>query len=237
MLSFKNIKKTYNNDNVKNLVLDNTEININKSEINLIKGNSGVGKSTLLNIIGCLLKPDKGQLVTENNVYDLKKDNLSEYRINSFSYLFQDFNLLPEFNVYENLLLPSYINNLDLNETKLNIEEYMNYVDIKHLKFSYPNALSHGEKQRVAMLRCLLGGKKIILADEPTGNLDEINTKLLLELILNINRKLEYTFVITSHDMNFMEIANNVYTIMNKKIIKNNEWKLYNRNTEIIKDS
>ena len=115
------------------------------------------------------------------------------------------------------------LDSLDLNETKLNIEEYMNYVDIKHLKSSYPNTLSHGEKQRVAMLRCLLGGKKIILADEPTGNLDEINTKLLLELILNINRKLEYTFVITSHDMNFMEIANNVYTIMNKKIIKNNE--------------
>ena len=220
MLSFKEIDKSYVNKDIKNLVLDNAEIDISKSEINLITGNSGVGKSTLLNIIGCLLRPDKGQLITGENEYNLKKDNLSNYRINSFSYLFQDFNLLPEFNVYENLLLPSYINKLDLNETKLHIEEYMSYIDIKHLKYSYPESLSHGEKQRVAMLRCLLGGKKIILADEPTGNLDEINTKLLLELILNINRKLEYTFVITSHDMSFKKIANNIFMINNKKIIK-----------------
>jgi len=220
MLSFKEIDKSYINKDIKNLVLDNAEIDISKSEINLITGNSGVGKSTLLNIIGCLLRPDKGQLITGENEYNLKKDNLSNYRINSFSYLFQDFNLLPEFNVYENLLLPSYINKLDLNETKLHIEEYMSYIDIKHLKYSYPESLSHGEKQRVAMLRCLLGGKKIILADEPTGNLDEINTKLLLELILNINRKLEYTFVITSHDMSFKKIANNIFMINNKKIIK-----------------
>jgi putative ABC transport system ATP-binding protein len=220
MLSFKEIDKSYINKDIKNLVLDNAEIDISKSEINLITGNSGVGKSTLLNIIGCLLRPDKGQLITGENEYNLKKDNLSNYRINSFSYLFQDFNLLPEFNVYENLLLPSYINKLDLNETKLHIEEYMSYIDIKHLKYSYPESLSHGEKQRVAMLRCLLGGKKIILADEPTGNLDEINTKLLLELILNINRKLEYTFVITSHDMSFKKIANNIFMINNKKIVK-----------------
>lgn len=220
MLSFKEIDKSYINKDIKNLVLDNAEIDISKSEINLITGNSGVGKSTLLNIIGCLLRPDKGQLITGENEYNLKKDNLSNYRINSFSYLFQDFNLLPEFNVYENLLLPSYINKLDLNETKLHIEEYMSYIDIKHLKYSYPESLSHGEKQRVAMLRCLLGGKKTILADEPTGNLDEINTKLLLELILNINRKLEYTFVITSHDMSFKKIANNIFMINNKKIIK-----------------
>ncbi len=220
MLSFKEIYKSYVNKDIKNLVLDNAEIDISKSEINLITGNSGVGKSTLLNIIGCLLRPDKGQLITGKNEYNLKKDNLSNYRLNSFSYLFQDFNLLPEFNVYENLLLPSYINKLDLNETKLHIEEYMSYIDIKHLKYSYPESLSHGEKQRVAMLRCLLGGKKIILADEPTGNLDEINTKLLLELILNINRKLEYTFVITSHDMSFKKIANNIFMINNKKIVK-----------------
>lgn len=223
MLNFKNLKKSYINNNVKNLVLDDANIDINKSEINLITGNSGVGKSTLLNIIGCLIKPDSGELITDKDVFNLKIDNLSNYRIKSFSYLFQDFNLLPEFNVYENLLLPSYINNLDLNESKLHIEEYMSYIDVKHLKFAYPETLSHGEKQRIAMLRSLLGGKKIILADEPTGNLDEINTKLLLELILNINRKLEYTFVITSHDISFMKIAKNIFKIEKKKIIKSNE--------------
>lgn len=220
MLDFKNINKSYTNITKSNLVLDDASIKINISDINLIIGSSGVGKSTLLNIMGCLIRPEIGTLFCGEKRYDLQRDNMNDFRISSYSYLFQDFNLLPEFNVYDNLLLPSYINKLNLNETKISIEKYMEYIDIKHLKYVFPNTLSHGEKQRVAMLRSLLGGKKIILADEPTGNLDEINTKLLLELIVNINKEFGYTFVITSHDMNFKKIASNIFEIENKKINK-----------------
>ncbi|MAZ61446.1 MAG: lipoprotein-releasing system ATP-binding protein LolD [Candidatus Marinimicrobia bacterium] len=220
MLDFSNITKKYTNNNIENLVLSNASIRISNSEINLITGNSGVGKSTLLNIMGCLIKPDKGKVSMHGVSHDLSNDNLSKFRIQLFSYLFQDFNLLPEFNVYENLMIPSYINKLNLKKTKLNIDKYMKYVDLDHLKLAYPSTLSHGEKQRVAMLRSLLGGKKIILADEPTGNLDEINTKLLLELIVNINKELGYTFVITSHDTSFKNISNNIFKIYNKKIDK-----------------
>tara|TARA_B000000475_G_C15894913_1_gene406070 strand:+ start:129 stop:797 length:669 start_codon:yes stop_codon:yes gene_type:complete len=220
MLDFRNISKKYTNNNIENLVLSNANIKISNSEINLITGNSGVGKSTLLNIMGCLIKPDEGTVFMNDISHDLSRENLSKFRIQLFSYLFQDFNLLPEFNVYENLMIPSYINKLNLKNTKLNIDKYMKYVDLDHLKFAYPSTLSHGEKQRVAMLRSLLGGKKIILADEPTGNLDEINTKLLLELIVNINKELGYTFVITSHDTSFKDISNNIFKIYNKKIDK-----------------
>lgn len=220
MLDFKNITKKYSNNDSENLVLNNASIKVSTADINLIIGNSGIGKSTLLNIMGCLIRPNSGQMSTENHIYDLDKDDLSLFRLNTFSYLFQDFNLLPELSVYENLLLPTIINKLNMNETKSNIEKYMKYIDIKHLKYLYPNTLSHGEKQRVAMLRSLLGGKKIILADEPSGNLDEINTKLLLDLIVNINKELEYTFVITSHDISFQKIANNIFKINNKKIDK-----------------
>ena len=220
MLDFRNISKKYTNNNIENSVLSNANIKISNSEINLITGNSGVGKSTLLNIMGCLIKPDEGTVFMNDISHDLSRENLSKFRIQLFSYLFQDFNLLPEFNVYENLMIPSYINKLNLKNTKLNIDKYMKYVDLDHLKFSYPSTLSHGEKQRVAMLRSLLGGKKIILADEPTGNLDEINTKLLLELIVNINKELGYTFVITSHDTSFKDISNNIFKIYNKKIDK-----------------
>ena len=218
MLDFNNINKSYTNVTKSNLVLDDASIKINTSNINLIIGTSGVGKSTLLNIMGCLIRPDSGALLYGNKKYNLQKDNMNDFRISSYSYIFQDYNLLPEFNVYDNLLLPSYINKLNINDTKVSIEKYMKYIDIKHLKHVFPNTLSHGEKQRVAMLRSLLGGKKIILADEPTGNLDEIYTKLLLELIVNINKEFGYTFVITSHDMNFEKIASNIFKIENKKI-------------------
>ena len=220
MLDFNNINKSYTNVTKSNLVLDDASIKINTSKINLIIGTSGVGKSTLLNIMGCLIRPDSGKLLYGNKKYDLQKDNMNDFRISSYSYLFQDYNLLPEFNVYDNLLLPSYINKLNINNTKASIEKYMKYIDIKHLKHVFPNTLSHGEKQRGAMLRSLLGGKKIVLADEPTGNLDEINTKLLLELIVNINKEFGYTFIITSHDMNFEKIASNIFKIENKKINK-----------------
>ena len=220
MLDFNNINKSYTNVTKSNLVLDDASIKINTSKINLIIGTSGIGKSTLLNIMGCLIRPDSGKLLYGNKKYDLQKDNMNDFRISSYSYLFQDYNLLPEFNVYDNLLLPSYINKLNINNTKASIEKYMKYIDIKHLKHVFPNTLSHCEKQRVAMLRSLLGGKKIVLADEPTGNLDEINTKLLLELIVNINKEFGYTFIITSHDMNFEKIASNIFKIENKKINK-----------------
>ena len=108
MLNFKNITKSYLNGKSKNLVLDSVEISIKSGSICLIKGMSGVGKSTLLNIIGCLIKPDKGELIFNKNSIDLTSNN-EKFRLLNFSYVFQDFNLLPEFTVYENLLIPTLI--------------------------------------------------------------------------------------------------------------------------------
>jgi len=223
MLDFKNITKIYKNDLNYNKVLDNINITINNNEISLIRGNSGVGKSTLLNIIGCLLIPNEGKVYCDGLMFDLSKDDITNFRINNFAYVFQDYNLLPEFNVHENLLLPSYINNIDINKTEKKIDTLLDYMNISYLKKSYPSSISHGEKQRVSILRSLLGKQKIILADEPTGNLDEINTKNILDLIANINKDLNYTFIIASHDKNFISIAHNVYNIKNKKINKYNE--------------
>ena len=218
MLNFKNISKTYHRGDNSYIVLENVSFSINNSEISLIRGNSGVGKSTLLNIIGCLLKPDSGNLQYDGRTIDLCHENTEEFRINTFSYVFQDYNLLPEFNIYENLIIPAYINRIDIEKTKSKINSLLDYMEISYLKYVYPDTISHGEKQRVAILRALLGNKKIILADEPTGNLDEINTKMILDLITNINKDLKYTFVIVSHDHNFNDIAHNVYKIKNKII-------------------
>ena len=219
MLNFRNITKSYNNGKNKNIVLDSAQISIDRNDICLIKGMSGVGKSTLLNIIGCLIKPDNGELTFNQKSISLLDDN-EKFRLSNFSYVFQDYNLLPEFTVYQNLLIPAYINNLDINSIKNKVDDLLIYMNVDHLKDSYPSLISHGEKQRISILRSLLGKQEIILADEPTGNLDEINTKIILDLIVKINKELNYTFIIVSHDGSFEKIATNIYGIEKKKIIK-----------------
>tara|TARA_B100000965_G_scaffold286329_1_gene244179 strand:+ start:7243 stop:7908 length:666 start_codon:yes stop_codon:yes gene_type:complete len=219
MLNFENITKSYSNGNNKNIILDSVDISVKLNSISLIKGMSGVGKSTLLNIMGCLIKPDNGKLNFNGKTISLL-DNNEKFRLLNFSYVFQNFNLLPEFTVYENLLIPAYINNLDINRIKKKADDLLDYMNVEHLKESYPNLISHGEKQRISFLRTLLGNQKIILADEPTGNLDEINTKIILDLIVKINVELNYTFIIVSHDSNFDKISSNIYGIEKKKIVR-----------------
>tara|TARA_Y100000590_G_C15695483_1_gene1004965 strand:- start:1084 stop:1752 length:669 start_codon:yes stop_codon:yes gene_type:complete len=218
MLNFKKISKSYKYGSYENIVLKNADISINESQINLIIGKSGVGKSTLLNIMGFLIKPDSGLVEIDDDSFDLGLDKIEKLRISKFSYVFQENNLLPEFTIYENLLLPAIINNMNLSKIKERINELLDYMDLNLLKNTYPNLISHGEKQRISLLRSMLGKQKIILADEPTGNLDEINTKIILDLIVKINKDLNYTFIIASHDLNFINIADIVYKIDNKKI-------------------
>ena len=219
-MKFKEITKSFKNNNKCFKVLDNIDINIKPGQIILINGSSGIGKTTLLNILGCLIKPNNGTLYFENKVFDLNFQNMEKFRLENFSYVFQNFNLLPEFNVYENLLIPALINKLNLNDTKKQIHDILEYMKIADLKYSFPNLLSQGEKQRIAFLRSLIGNQGTILADEPTGNLDEINTKIILDLIVNINKDFKKTFVIASHDNEFLKIADVVYLIKNGKLVK-----------------
>jgi len=219
-MNFIKISKKFQNNNRSINVINDMSIEIPKGEIILINGSSGIGKSTLLNIIGCLLIPDDGFVKFEGEKINLREDNTEQFRINNFSYVFQDFNLLPEFNVYQNLLIPIYIKNLNNNESERKINNLLKYMNIEDLKFSYPNMLSQGEKQRVSFLRSLISNQDYIIADEPTGNLDEINTKIILELIVNINKDFKKTFVIASHDKEFSKIANKTFLIKNGNLIR-----------------
>jgi ABC-type lipoprotein export system ATPase subunit len=120
--------------------------------------------------------------------------------------------------VHDNLLFPAYINNLNIKKTKSRMIELLEYMNLLKIQKSFPSELSSGEIQRIAILRSLLGKQKIIIADEPTGNLDEINTKIILNLITNINIDFKYTFIIASHDKNFLNIAHNSHFLKNGKI-------------------
>jgi ABC-type lipoprotein export system ATPase subunit len=219
MLTLKRIYKSYNDSEV----LSNIDIQFRNEEITLIMGSSGVGKSTLLNIAGCLIRPDSGIIEFENKKIDLVSTNTDKFRVNNFSYVFQNFNLLPEFNVYDNLLIPAYINNLDIENVRVKMLELLDYMNLRNIEKKFPSQLSSGEIQRIALLRSLLGKQKIIIADEPTGNLDEINTKIILNLIANINRDYKYLFIIASHDKSFLDIAHKSYFLNNANVETINE--------------
>ena len=219
MLTLKRIYKSYNGSEV----LSNIDIQFESEKITLIMGSSGIGKSTLLNIAGCLIRPDSGIIEFENKKIDLVSCNTDEFRVNNFSYVFQNFNLLPEFNVNDNLLIPAYINNLDIKNVRVRMLELLDYMNLRNIQKKFPSELSSGEIQRIALLRSLLGKQRIIIADEPTGNLDEINTKIILNLIANINRDYKYMFIVASHDKSFLDIAHKSYFLTNANVETINE--------------
>ena len=214
-LYIKNISKTFKNSDGNVTILNNISLEIKSGDIITIYGHSGVGKSTLLNIIGGIIKPDNGDILINNtNIRNIIKNG-------EISYLFQKNNLLEEFTIKENLLLPliikgySYINALNIINpflAKVGMELYIN---------RYPIQLSIGENQRIALLRCFVNSPKLVIADEPTANLDENNCKQLLELLVKLNKEFKITYVIASHDIRFRKISTKVYKLFNGELNKN----------------
>ena len=216
ILEAKNISKFFSKSKEKINILNNINISINQGEILILCGPSGSGKSTLLNILGTLDNNYSGDLYIENQLVDNNYDT-TLLRGQKMGFVFQFHHLLPEFTVYENLFLPINIsgnNNINI------IDEMLNYVGLKNRKYHYPSELSGGERQRVALLRSLVNNPAIVLADEPTGNLDAENSRLLLKLIVNLHNKFNQTFIIATHDPLVLEIATRKLYLKNGTINK-----------------
>tara|TARA_Y100001970_G_C14196475_1_gene838402 strand:+ start:1300 stop:1962 length:663 start_codon:yes stop_codon:yes gene_type:complete len=216
ILEAKNITKFFSKSKEKINILNNINISINQGEILILCGPSGSGKSTLLNILGTLDNNYSGDLYIENQLVDNNYDT-TLLRGQKMGFVFQFHHLLPEFTVYENLFLPINIsgnNNINI------IDEMLNYVGLKNRKYHYPSELSGGERQRVALLRSLVNNPAIVLADEPTGNLDAENSRLLLKLIVNLHNKFNQTFIIATHDPLVLEIATRKLYLKNGTINK-----------------
>ena len=217
MLNIKNISKTYIDNNKRLTVLDNLSLKVEKSQIITIFGKSGIGKSTLLNIIGGLAFPDNGTIKINNNLFEYDKC-FEKFRSDNFGYIFQEDNLLPEFTVEENLMIPSMITNFNYNKTLNDINNYLSFFHMSNYLNSYPSQLSKGERQRISIIRSIIKNPKIILADEPTANLDEKNIELILSLFVKLNKELNYTFIIATHDKSFQKISDKIYEIKKKKL-------------------
>ena len=220
-LELKNITKVYE-EKVKTKVLNNTDLTINEGEFVSIIGQSGSGKSTLLNIMGTLSKGSSGTLYINGiNVEGMNKNELADLRNSELGFIFQFHYLLPEFTVIENILMPYSISGKKVNKEILErANELIDLVGLTKVKNNMATDLSGGQQQRAAIARALINSPKIILADEPTGNLDSNTTNDIYNLLRDINKKYNTTFVIITHDNRIAEKADRVIEVLDGNIIK-----------------
>ena len=204
ILSVKNLKKTFKDGDRKLEVLKGISFDLNKGEILTIKGPSGSGKSTLLSLLGTLDEPDSGEIIiNSNNLNDIEDYDL--IRNTHIGFIFQFHNLIAELNIFENVTIPTLIAGNEVDTAY--VEDLFNYFDLSDRKKSFPLDLSGGEKQRVSAMRAIINKPSIIIADEPTGNLDEDNAIKMIDLFQKLNNDFNLTFVITTHDKKVFNIG------------------------------
>lgn len=219
VLELNNIEKVYG-DKIKTKVLHNISLKINKGEFVAIIGQSGSGKSTLLNLMGTLDSPSSGEIyINGKRTDDLNKNQLSEVRNKNLGFIFQFHYLLPEFTVLENILMPYLISGEKVTkEIENRANELIDIVGLSKVKNNLATDLSGGQQQRAAIARALINNPKIILADEPTGNLDSNTTNDIYNLLRDINKKYDTTFIIITHDNKIAERADRVMEILDGRI-------------------
>lgn len=220
MLKVENISKNYGENNNLVKALDNISFTINQGEFISIIGASGSGKSTLLHILGGIDKPTSGQVWLENiNLANLTDNQLAGIRRSKIGIIYQFYNLIPTLTVEENITLPILLDHKNINKKRL--DSILEILDIKDRRDFLPNQLSGGQQQRVAIGRSLIYSPSIILADEPTGNLDSKNSKNIINLLKNLNKKLKQTLVIVTHNLEIAKQADRILELKDGKIASN----------------
>ena len=221
VLQLINIDKSYG-EKIVTKVLNNINLTFYEGEFTAIIGQSGSGKSTLLNIIGSLDKPTSGDILFRgDNISHFTNNDMANFRNRSIGFIFQFHFLLPEFTVLENVLMPTWIKyGYDTEKDKEKALELLEYVGLKDFINRNSNNLSGGQQQRVAIARALMNNSGIILADEPTGNLDSESSKQIYKLLREINLKFKTTFIIVTHDSRISDMCDRVIEIMDGRIIR-----------------
>ncbi len=215
ILKASKIFKSYDNGEKTLSVLNDLSIEVKKNEIITITGQSGSGKSTLLNILGSLDRPDFGEVLIDGvNIFNLNNNELAKLRNEKIGFVFQFHHLLSEFTSLENVLMPVWIGNSS-SEKKDEATDLFAELNLSSKIDCYPNQLSGGERLRVALIRGIINKPKILLADEPTGNLDEKNALVLIELLKKINTDFNQSIIITTHNPDVAKLGYSRYNLAN----------------------
>ncbi|MGL5152353.1 MAG: ABC transporter ATP-binding protein [Clostridium sp.] len=221
IIKLKNIYKYYGKGENEVKALNGINLDIDGGDVVAIMGSSGCGKSTLLNILGCIDIPTKGEYIIDDNNIDFSKLNkMSKIRNEEVAFIFQNFALIKDLNVLDNVILPLKFRKISYKERSEKGIEYLKELGIENLKSKRIDELSGGQQQRVAIARALTQESKIILADEPTGALDEQNSKKIMELLINLNKKYNKTIVVVTHDNVVAGYCNRVLKMKDGKWIE-----------------
>lgn len=219
IVKIKNLCKSYFTQEKGLSILDNLELTVNEAEIVSVEGASGVGKSTLLNILGAMDDFNSGEVcVCGVNLAGIKESEKEKFRANKISFIFQHHLLLPDFNALENVMMPLLITKMNSRKAKELSIDILKRVGLEERMTSFPSQLSGGESARVGVARALVSRKQLVLADEPTGNLDKNTSKKLMSLILELQRELKFSMIIVTHDMEVASLAHKRNQIILGKI-------------------
>lgn len=219
ILSIKNIEKYYGNKSSLTKAIDNISLDVGCSEFVAIMGSSGSGKTTLLNCISTIDKVTSGHIyVKDKDITKLKGNDLNKFRRESLGFIFQDFNLLDTLTAYENIALALSIQNKSFEEIDEKVKNVAKQLNIEECLNKYPYQMSGGQKQRVASARAIITNPYLVLADEPTGALDSKSAKMLLERFEYLNKELEATILMVTHDAFTASYASRVIFIKDGKI-------------------
>lgn len=219
MITVKDLSKVFRTEEIETTALNGVSFEINNGEFVAIMGPSGCGKSTLLNILGLLDNPTSGSYrLLDSEVGGLKEKERTKFRKGNIGFVFQSFNLIDELNVYENVELPLRYLNISASERKQKVTEILKRMGISHRAKHFPQQLSGGQQQRVAIARAVVSNPKLILADEPTGNLDSKNGKEVMDLLSELNKE-GTTIVMVTHSQKDAAVAQRVINLFDGQIV------------------
>ncbi|EFK59717.1 ABC transporter ATP-binding protein [Sphingobacterium spiritivorum] len=219
MIKIHQLKKFYRTDEIETLALNNVDVHVTEGEFVAVMGPSGCGKSTLLNVLGLIDDFEEGSyLFNETEVAKFNESKRSDLRKHAIGFVFQSFNLIDELTVYENVELPLIYTNVPAAERKKRVEEVLEKVQIAHRRNHFPQQLSGGQQQRVAVARAVINNPKLILADEPTGNLDSNNGNEVMQLLTELNES-GTTIIMVTHSEHDAKFAHRVIRMLDGEVI------------------
>jgi len=219
LIKMRNLTKVYSNAEVETLALQEVNLEVREGEFVAIMGPSGCGKTTLLNVIGLLDHPSAGSYhFMGHDVSQAKERQRSSLRKNNMGFVFQNYNLIDELNVYENVELPLIYMGFKADERKQRVHKLLERLNILHRKYNFPIQLSGGQQQRVAVARALVGSPKVILADEPTGNLDSVHGEEVMRLLDEVNKQ-GTSIVMVTHSQRDASYSNRVIRLFDGQVI------------------
>ena len=218
ILKVENLVKTYKNGNSTINAVDNISFNVEKGDFVAIVGASGSGKSTLLHLLGGVDRPTSGKVFIDNvDIYSMNNDALAIFRRRQMGLIYQFYNLIPILNVEENIVLPCKLDGKNVSKDRLN--EIIDTLGLSARRKHLPNELSGGQQQRVSIGRAIINNPALVLADEPTGNLDSKASDEIVALLKESNKKYKQTIIVITHDPDIASVANRVITIEDGKIV------------------